>query len=147
MKDVHLVIGVLALALTGAALLLGAWHWRRAEPSRVFWILLRAGQALIVLDVALGGILLLLGKKVSGLHILYGVLPLLVSFLGEQLRLSSAEMVLASRELESAAEVGELPEDEQRGIALAIVQRELGVMTIAALVIVVLLVRAAGTAG
>ena len=147
MKDVHLVIGVLALALTGAAGLLGAWCWCRAEPSRVFWILLRAGQAFIVLDVALGGILLLLGKKVSGLHILYGVLPLLVSFLGEQLRLSSAEMVLASRGLESAAEVGQLPEDEQRGIALAIVQRELGVMTIAALVIVVLLVRAAGTAG
>lgn len=147
MKEVHLVIGVLALALTGAAGLLGAWRWRRAEPSRLFWILLRAGQAVLVLDVALGGILLLLGKKVSGLHILYGVLPLLVSFLGEQLRVSSAEMVLASRGLESAAEVGQLPEDEQRGLALAIMQRELGVMTIAAFVIVVLLVRAAGTAG
>ncbi len=147
MKDVHLVVGVVALALNGAAALLGAWSWRRAEPSRVFWVLLRAGQAMLVVEVALGGILLLLGKKVSGLHILYGILPLLVSFLGEQLRLSSAEMVLASRGLESAAEVGQLPEDEQRGLALAIVQRELGVMTIAAFVIVVLLVRAAGTAG
>lgn len=147
MKEVHLVVGVLALALTGAAGLLGAWAWRRAEPSRLFWILLRAGQAMLVLEVALGGILLLLGKKVSGLHILYGVLPLLVSFLGEQLRLSSAEMVLSARGFESAADVGRLPEDEQRGVAMAIVQRELGVMTLAAFVIVVLLIRAAGTAG
>ena len=102
---------------------------------------------MLVLEVALGGILLLLGKKVSGLHILYGVLPLLVSFLGEQLRLSSAEMVLSARGFESAADVGRLPEDEQRGVAMAIVQRELGVMTLAAFVIVVLLIRAAGTAG
>jgi hypothetical protein len=147
MKEIHLVVGVLALALTAAAGLLGAWYWRRAEPSRLFWILLRAGQAVLVLEVALGGVLLLLGKKVSGLHILYGILPLLVSFLGEQLRLSSAEMVLHSHGFESAAEVGDLPADEQRRVALAIVQRELGVMTIAAFVIVVLLVRAAGTAG
>jgi hypothetical protein len=147
MKDVHLVVGVVALALNGAAALLGAWSWRRAEPSRAFWIVLRAGQAVLVLEVALGGILLLLGKKVSGLHILYGILPVLVSFLGEQLRLSSAEMVLHAHGFESAAEVGELPVDEQRGVALAIVQREVGVMTIAAWVIVVLLVRAAGTAG
>ena len=146
-NEVHLVVGVLALVLSGAAGLLGAWCWWRAETSRLFWILLRAGQAVLVLDVALGGVLLLLGKKVSSLHILYGVLPLLVSFLGEQLRVASAEMVLSGRGLESAAEVGELPEDEQHGIALAILQRELGVMTIAAWVIVVLLVRAAGTAG
>ena len=44
------------------------------------------------------------------------------------------------------AEVGELPEEEQRTVVVAIVQRELGVMVIAALVIVVLLARAAGTA-
>ena len=52
-------------------------------------------------------------------------------------------MVLDSRGFESAAEVGELPEDEQRAVVVAIVQREIGVMTLAALVIVVLLVRAA----
>jgi hypothetical protein len=147
MKEVHLVVGVLALVLSGAAGLLGAWRWWRAEPSRLFWILLRAAQAVLVLEVALGGVLLLLGKKVSSLHILYGVLPLLVSFLGEQLRVASAEMVLGSRGYESAAEVGELPEDQQQGLALAIIQRELGVMTIAAWVIVVLVVRAAGTGG
>jgi hypothetical protein len=74
------------------------------------------------------------------------VLPLLVSFIGEQLRLVSAEMVLGSRGFESAAEVGRLPSEEQRVVALAIIQREIGVMALAAIVMTVLLARAAGTA-
>jgi hypothetical protein len=146
MKDVHLVVGVLAIALNAGAGLVGAVQWRRVHPSRLFWILLRAGQLILIVEVALGGALVLLGHKPPGLHVLYGVLPLLVSLLGEQLRVASAEMVLGSHGFESAAEVGELPEDEQRTVALAIVQREIGVMTIAAWVIVVLLIRAAGTA-
>lgn len=146
MKEVHLVVGVLAIALNAGAGLVGAIQWRRIRPSRTFWILLRAAQVSLVVSAALGGVLVLLGHKSPGLHVLYGVLPLLVSFLGEQLRLASAEMVLGSRGFESAAEVGGLPEDEQRVVALAIVQREMGVMTIAAWVIVVLLWRAAVTA-
>ena len=84
--------------------------------------------------------------KAPGLHVIYGLLPLLVSFVAEQLRVASAQMILDSRGFESADEVGELPEDEQRGVVLAIVQREIGVMALAALVVVVLLARAAGTA-
>lgn len=145
MKAVHVVVGVVALALCGAAGLLGAYLWWRVKSSRVFWVLLRAGQAFVVLAVVLGGIAQLTGRHAPGLHILYGVLPLLVSFIGEQLRLVSAEMVLGSRGFSSAAEVGRLPAEEQRVVALAIVQRELGVMTLAALVMVVLLARAAGT--
>ena len=76
----------------------------------------------------------------------YGLLPLAVSFVGEQLRVAAAEMVLDSRGFESAAAVGELPEEQQRAMVASILQRELGVMTLAAAVIVVLLVRAAGTA-
>lgn len=146
MKLVHIVVGVLSLVLCGAAGLLGAWLWWRVSSSRLFWILLRAAQGFIVLSVVLGGILDLIGRHAPGLHVLYGVLPLLVSFIGEQLRLVSAEMVLGSRGFESAAEVGRLPADDQRVVALAIVQREVGVMTLAALVMVVLLARAAGTA-
>jgi hypothetical protein len=145
MNVVHIAVGVLALGLCGAAGVFGAWLWWRVRTSRVFWVLLRAGQAAVVLSVALGGVLQLTGRHTSGLHVLYGVLPLLVSFIGEQLRLVSAEMVLGSRGLSSAAEVGRLPKEEQRVVALAIVQRELGVMTLAALVMVVLLARAAGT--
>lgn len=147
MKEVHLVVGVVTIVLSAAAGVLGAWLWWRVRTSRLFWIVLRAAQVAVVVQAALGGVLVLLGHKPSGLHVLYGVLPLLVSFLGEQLRLASAEMVLGSRGFESAADVGRLPEEEQRVVAIAIVQREIAVMTLAALVMVVLLARAAGTAG
>jgi hypothetical protein len=56
-------------------------------------------------------------------------------------------MVLDSRGFESSADVGKLPEVEQRVVVVSILQRELGVMVLAALVILVLLIRAAGTGG
>ena len=43
--------------------------------------------------------------------------------------------------------MGQLPESEQRVVVMSILQRELGVMVLAALVILVLLIRAAGTGG
>jgi hypothetical protein len=146
-KDVHIAVGVLAIAVNAAAGCYGAWCWWRARRSIWFWRLLRTGQAVVVVQIALGGILLLLGNKAPGLHVLYGVLPVLVSFIAEQLRISSAQMVLDSRGLENAAAVGKLPAEEQQGVVRAIVQREMGVMVLAALVVVVLLARAAGTAG
>jgi hypothetical protein len=79
------------------------------------------------------------------LHVLYGVLPLLVSFLAEQLKISSAQMVLDQRGFESAGAVGKLPEEEQQEVVVSILQREVGVMVLAALVNVVLLARAAMT--
>ncbi|MGI8429479.1 MAG: hypothetical protein ACR2OB_09285 [Solirubrobacteraceae bacterium] len=147
MKDVHLVVGVLSIALNGAAGLCGAWRWWRAQSSAWFWRLLRSAQAVLVLQVLLGGLLVLLGHKPPSLHVVYGLLPLAVSFIGEQLRVASAQMVLDARGYESAAEVGELGEADQRSVVGAIVQREMGVMVLAALVIVVLLARAAATAG
>jgi hypothetical protein len=147
MKDVHIAVGVLCIVLNGLAGVYGAWCYWRATPSVWFWRLLRAGQAAIVVEAALGGVLAALGHKVSNLHLLYGLLPLAVSFLGEQLRVASAQMILDSRGLESAHAVGELDEEDQRGIVVAIMQREVGVMALAAIVIVVLLARAAGTAG
>ena len=81
-KQVHLVVGVLATALTGASALYGAWCWRRIRSSVWFWRLLRASQAVVVLEVVLGGVVYLVDKKSSGLHVLYGVLPLLVAFAG-----------------------------------------------------------------
>jgi hypothetical protein len=147
MKLIHLVIGVLAVAMTGGAGIWGAWCWYRVRQTRLFWRLLRAGQGVIVLDVALGGVLLIMGKKASELHLIYGLLPLAVSFVAEQLRIAAAQMVLDSRGFESSADVGKLPTEEQRLVVVSIVQRELGVMVLAALVILVLLIRAAGTGG
>jgi len=147
MKVVHLVVGVLAIGLMVAAGGWGAWCWWRVRQSRWFWILLRAAQAVIVVQIALGGVLVLLGHKPSDLHVLYGLLPVLVSFVAEQLRIAAAQMVLDSRGFESAAEVGKLGDEDQRAVVVAIVQREIGVMALAAVVIVALLARAAGTAG
>lgn len=143
---VHLVVGVLCIVLVGAAALWGAWCWYRVNSSRLFWHLLRAGQACVVIEAALGGVLLLLGKQDSNLHLIYGLLPLAVSFIGEQLRIASAQTVLDSRGLESSAAVGKLPQDEQQQVVVSILQRELGVMVLAAAVMLALLIRAAGTA-
>ena len=147
MKLVHLVVGVLSIAQMGGAGLWGAWCWYRVRQSRWFWRLLRAGQAAVVIEAALGGVLVLMGRKESSLHLIYGLLPLGISFVAEQLRIASAQMVLDSRGFESTAEVGRLPESEQRVVVVRILQRELGVMVLAALVILVLLIRAAGTGG
>jgi hypothetical protein len=137
---------VAAIAINAAAGIYGAWRWWRVEPRTVwFWRLLRAGQALVVIEAAFGGVLDLTGRKASGLHLLYGLLPLLVSLLAEQLRLASAQMVLDARGYESAQAVGQLPESEQRSVVVAILRREVGVMALSALVVVGLLARAAGT--
>jgi hypothetical protein len=147
MKVVHLVVGIGCIALVAATSAWGAWCWYKVKSSRLFWRLMRASQAAVVVQAALGGVLVLIGNKVSSLHLIYGLLPLAVSFVGEQLRIASAQTVLDSRGLESAAAVGELPESEQQVLVIRIVQRELGVMVLAAIVMLALLIRAATTAG
>lgn len=142
-KDLHIVVGCLALGLNLLAFLWGALAWWRQRPSTWFWRLLRAGQGLVVLEAVLGGILLALGKKASDLHLIYGVLPVLIALIAEQLRISSAQMILDHRGLPDAQAVGELPASEQQGIVIAIVRREIGVMTLSAFVVVVVLARAA----
>ncbi|HWE31974.1 MAG TPA: hypothetical protein VG410_00735 [Solirubrobacteraceae bacterium] len=145
MKEIHIGIGVLAIALSAAAFSWGAYCYWRTEESRWFWRLLRSSQVAIVLEAALGGIYAI-NHKTPSIHIIYGVLPILVSFLAEQLRVASAQMVLDRHGFESSADVGKLPEGEQRGLVDSILLREMGVMTLSALVCIVLLARAAGTA-
>ncbi len=89
-KDVHIVVGCLALGLNLLAFLFGAVAWWRKRPSPWFWWLLRGGQAMVVVEAVLGGVLLLMGRKASDLHLLYGVLPLVVALIAEQLKLSAA---------------------------------------------------------
>ena len=143
MKDVHIVVGVLALALNIGAALWGAAAWWRKRPSATFWLLLRAGQLVVVLEAILGGVLLLQGRKASDLHLVYGVLPILLSMIAEQFRISAAQMILDARGFENAQAVGELPTAEQQQVVVAIVRREIGVMTLSAFVVVALLARAA----
>ncbi len=143
---------VVAGALAAAALnalpaLLGGWRWYRGESSRAFWVLLRIAQAGAVLFALAVGVLAAAGRSSSeNLFYLYALLPLAVAFVAEQLRVASAQTILDQRGLESAQEVGLLPEVQQHAVVAAIVRREQGVMALSALVVVFLLLRAAGTA-
>jgi heme A synthase len=145
MKDIHIIFGAITIVLTALAGAWGAWCWWRVRQSPWFWRLLRASQVAVVIQAALGGVLVLTGHKPPGLHVLYGVLPLLVSFFAEQLRISAAQMVLDQHGFESAQAVGKLPAEQQQEIVVSVTQRELGFMVIASLVNLVLLARAAMT--
>jgi hypothetical protein len=147
MTGVHIALGTAVIASSLAAGVWGAWLWWRAEPQPAFWAVLRISQGLLVVQAVVGGILLATGHEPASLHLLYGLLPLAVSFVAEQLRLVAAEQVLARRDLESARDMEGLPEDQQRLIVFEIVRRETGVMAVAALVVCVLALRAAGVAG
>ncbi|HEY5044904.1 MAG TPA: hypothetical protein VII53_03500 [Solirubrobacteraceae bacterium] len=142
------VAGALAVAALNALPgVLGGWRWYRCEPSRAFWLLLRVGQGSALVFALAVGALALAGEYSSDrLFYLYALLPLAVGFVAEQLRVISAQTILDRRELADARAVGELPELQQRAIVAEIMRRELGVMTLSALVVVVLALRAAGTA-
>ena len=94
----------------------------------------------MVLQVLVGGLLVLLGEEATGaLHYVYGLAPLLVSLLAEAARAGAAERELGQVDFQT------LPRDRQRLVALAIVRREMGIMAASALVIFFLALRAAGT--
>jgi hypothetical protein len=141
---VHIVLGTALIAVNLAAGAWGAWCWWRARPAPGFWPLLRAGQALVIVEAADGVILLAMGRDLPELHLIYGLVPIGVSFVAEQLRLVAADTELGRRGLEGRADVEALPEDEQRALVEAILRREMGVMAASALVVAVLGVRAAG---
>lgn len=140
----HAWLGLAMVSVNLLAGIVGAIAWWRVEPSRTFWPLLRLGQVLVVLVAAAGGILYAQGERASDLHLIYGLMPLGISFVAEQLRLTSAQTVLDQRGLEDTQAVRALPERDQRSIVLSIVRREIGVMAASALVISVLGLRAAG---
>ena len=147
MTGIHIGIGVAMVFVNLAAGLIGAWQWWRSTPGTRFWGVLRTGQLFTVLAAADGLILVIAGEKLPELHLVYGLTPIAVSFLAEQLRLASADTVLQARDLEDAQAMRRLSEAEQRSVVLAIVRREMGVMTAAAFVIAFLALRAAMETG
>ena len=144
MTAVHAGIGIAMVAVNLAAMLVGAYRWWRAPHARLFWRLLRTGQALTVLAAADGLILVIGGLDLPDLHLIYGLTPIGVSFLAEQLRLASADTVLQARDLDDAQAMRGLPESEQQAIVHQILRREMGVMAVSALVVTVLGLRAGG---
>lgn len=142
MAVVHLVVGCAVIALNLAAFAIGGVSWLRDRPSVPFWLLLRAAQVAVFVQVMLGGLLVFTGHKPDDeLHYLYGVLPLVVSLLAEGARAGAAERELGDVDFEA------LPADTQQSLALAIVRREMGIMAVSCGVILFLALRAAGTSG
>jgi hypothetical protein len=144
MTALHVALGSAMIAVNALAGLWGGWAFYRAQPSRAFWILLRAGQALVLVVAAQGGILVLAGEELPELHLVYGLVPIGVAFVGEQLRLASAQTVLDQRGMESSRELRALPASEQRAVVADIIRREMGIMAVSAAVVALLGVRAAG---
>jgi hypothetical protein len=144
MTAVHIVLGVALVAVNLGAGLYGAWGWWQWRDAPGFWPLLRVGQLLVAIEAVSGLVLSLAGEELPPLHLVYGLTPLGVAFLAEQLRLVAAQTELDHRELEGREAIAALPEAEQRALVRAILRREMGVMAASALVVALLGVRASG---
>lgn len=127
-------------------LLTGIWGgvaWARHDPSVWFWYLLRTAQAVVVVQVTLGLVLLFTNHRAHDqLHYIYGVSLLAVTLVTEGMRAGAAQ-----RELEDVDDVDALTPQQQREVARRVVLREMGIMTIGALLITTLALRAAMTGG
>ena len=128
MSGLHTQLGAIAIAVNALAALIGGVAWLLRRNPKAFWSLLRAGQALIMLEAVIGAALLLDGHDLPRLHLVYGLTPIAVAFLAEQLRIVATPTLLDQRGLEGGADVAKLPEAEQRAFVDAILRRELGVM-------------------
>jgi hypothetical protein len=139
---------LLVAAVNALAALAGAWRWWRGlSPAPSFWRLVRFGQVAAIVLAVLAGAFALAGERPDdGLFWLYVALPLAVALIAEQLRIASAQAELDARGLADAQAMAALSEREQRDIVVAILRREMVVMTCACGVVVFLALRAAGTA-
>lgn len=144
MTDLHTWLGGLAIALNALAAAIGAVAWLLRANPRVFWLVLRAGQALIMVEAVTGAALLLAGRDLPRLHLVYGLTPIAVAFLAEQLKLLATQTLLDKHGYAGGADIGRLPVAEQRAFVVAVLRRELGVMTSSAFVVAVLAARAQG---
>ncbi len=138
-----MILGIAVLATNGVAAAWGAIAWLRGIPSVVFWYPLRLAQATVVVQVIVGFILVARGQSApDGLHIAYGVAPLVVSLVSEGMRAGAA-----GRELEDVEDIDSLTRPQQVAIARRVALAEMGVMTVGALLILTLSLRAYQTGG
>jgi heme A synthase len=140
MAEMHLVVGCALILCNAIAFAVGGIAWIRDQASVRFWYLLRVAQLTVFLQVLLGGLLVFTGHEPDDdLHYLYGLLPLVVSFLAEGARAGAAEREVRDLDVEA------LPAEGQQQVVLAIVRREMGIMAVSCGVILFLGLRAAGT--
>ena len=139
MPEVHLVVGVCLIVANLVAGVWGGVAWLQDRPTVGFWYALRVAQVTVVLQAGLGLLLVFTGHHAEQLHILYGVLPLVVSLVAEVVRAGAVAQELGDLDVRS------LPEERQNQIAMAIVRRDTGIMATACLVVFLIALRAAGT--
>jgi hypothetical protein len=138
----HIAVGCGVILLNLAGGVIGGVAWYRNRPSIPFWYILRFAQISVFIQAMLGGLLLVTNHQApENLHYLYGILPLVISFIAEGARLGAAQRELGELDIES------LPTESQNSIALLIVRREMGIMAVSCGVIFFLAVRAATTSG
>ena len=145
MSGFHAVVGIAVLASNLVAAGWGAVGWIRkdARASIVFWPLLRVAQATVVVQAVVGLLLVARGASApDGLHIAYGIAPLFISLVSEGMRAA-----VAQRELEDVDDVDALGRGEQVALAKRVALGEMGVMTVGALLILTLALRAYQTGG
>ena len=140
-----MIVGIAVLVSNAVAAGWGALSWLRkdARASITFWPLLRVAQATVVVQAVVGFILLARGLAApDGLHVVYGVAPLVISLVSEAMRAG-----VAQRELEGVDDVDALDRAEQVTLARRVALNEMGVMTVGALLILTLALRAYQTGG
>jgi pseudouridine-5'-phosphate glycosidase len=140
-----MVVGIAVLATNLVAAGWGVIGWLRkdARASIVFWPLLRLAQATVVIQAVIGFLLVARGaSSPDGLHIAYGVAPLVIALVSEGMRVG-----IAQRELEGVEDLEALERPEQVALAKRIALGEMGVMTVGALLILTLALRAYQTGG
>jgi len=140
-----MIVGIAVLVSNAVAAAWGALSWLRkdARASITFWPLLRVAQATVVVQAVVGFILLARGLAApDGLHVVYGVAPLVISLVSEGMRAG-----VAQRELEGVDDVDALQRAEQVTLARRVALNEMGVMTVGALLILTLALRAFQTGG
>ncbi len=136
-------IAVLASNLIAAGWGVVGWLRKDAAASLVFWPLLRVAQATVVVQVLVGLLLLARGASApDGLHVIYGISPLIVTLVSEAMRAG-----IAQRELEGVEDVDALERPAQVALARRVALGEMGVMTVGALLILTLALRAFQTGG
>ena len=95
------------------------------------------------MQAVVGFLLLARGASApDGLHVAYGIAPLFVSLISEAMRAG-----IAQRELEGVDDVDALDPTEQITLARRVALGEMGVMTVGALLILTLALRAYQTGG
>ena len=140
-----MVVGIAVLVTNLIAAGWGVIGWLRkdARASIVFWPLLRLAQAAVVVQAVLGFLLVARGaSSPDGLHIVYGVSPLVIALVSEGMRVG-----IAQRELEGVDDLEALERKEQVALAKRVALGEMGVMTVGALLILTLALRAFQTGG